>query len=49
MLNSVLVCITQKFHLASLNNIYKNIVKLEWFAVISLIAWLFFVFSIILS
>jgi hypothetical protein len=48
MFSSVLVRITQKLHLASLNKIYRNIVKLEWFAIVSLVAWLLIVFSIIL-
>jgi hypothetical protein len=49
MLKSVLVRITQRFHPASLNNIYRNIIKLEWLAIVSLLIWLILVFSIILT
>jgi hypothetical protein len=49
MLNSVLVRITQRFHPESLNNIYKNIVKLEWLAVVGLLVLLLLVFSKILT
>jgi hypothetical protein len=45
MLNSMLVRITQKFHPASL----KNIVKLEWLAIVGMLAWLLIIFSIILD
>lgn len=48
MLNSVLVRVTHKFHTLSLNRIYGNIIKLEWFAIIGLMTWLLVIFTAIL-
>jgi hypothetical protein len=49
MFNSVLVRITRKIHIASLNDLYGNIIKLEWFAIVGLVSWLLIVFSTILN
>jgi hypothetical protein len=49
MLNSVWLRIIHGFHPKTLNNIYKNIVKLEWLAIFGLLIWLIIVFSTILN
>jgi hypothetical protein len=49
MLNSIWLRIIQRFHPESLNNNYKNIVKLEWLAIFGLLIWLTIVFSTILN
>jgi hypothetical protein len=49
MFNSVVVLINQRLHPASLNNIYRHIVKLEWFAIVGLLVWLLVLFSMILT
>jgi hypothetical protein len=46
--NSVLVRSIRKIHVRSLNDLYKNIIKLEWIAIAGLLAWLLTIFSIIL-
>jgi hypothetical protein len=48
MLNSVLVRSIRKIHVRSLNNLYENIIKLEWLAIAGLLTWLIFIFSVIL-
>jgi hypothetical protein len=48
MLNAIAVRATHKIQSLSLKNMYKNIVKLEWFAVVGLLGWLFVVFTAIL-
>lgn len=48
MLETVSVRVTHKMQSISLKNMYKNIVKLEWFAVVGLLGWLFVVFTAIL-
>jgi hypothetical protein len=48
MLNSVLVRSLRKIHVRSLNDLYRNIIKLEWIAVAGLLSWLVVIFSIII-
>lgn len=49
MINSFYLRVTRKIQAASLNNLYSNIVKLEWFAIAGLCAWLLMVFLTILN
>jgi hypothetical protein len=48
MLSLVLLRITDKVQSLSLNRMYENIVKLEWLAIVGLIAWLVIIFTAIL-
>jgi hypothetical protein len=48
MLNTAIMHAAHKIQTISLKNMYKNIIKLEWFAVMSLFGWLFVVFTAIL-
>jgi len=49
MLNLILTNTAHKIHEVSLKNLYRNIIKLEWFAIASLMTWLLFVFLMILN
>jgi hypothetical protein len=49
MLNWVLNDASGKIQVSSLKKLYKNIIKLEWFAIAGLSAWVFLVFSTILN
>jgi hypothetical protein len=48
MLDTVAARTAHKIQSISLKDMYKNIIKLEWFAVIGLLGWLFVVFTAIL-
>jgi len=48
MLNTTVMRVTHKIQSVSLKNMYRNIIKLEWIAVMGLFAWLFVVFTAIL-
>lgn len=49
MLNWIVNYADGRIQASSLNKLYKNIIKLEWFAIAGLSTWIFVVFSTILN